>query len=118
MINIDYQSIYDVIADTLPENWEKVFLYCLRWSASSEVKYFVKSQDGIIKDCYDLGVPDDVLLNKTIELMCLINKGDHQWRSLTVIIEADGSFDAKADYTSDIDDTSIYLNSWREQYLK
>ena len=118
MIEIDYQGLYDIIADTLPSDWEKLILYCLSWNGSCEIKYFVKSQDGNIKDCYALGVPDDVMLNKTVNLISLINSNEIQWRALTLIIKSDGSFDAKVDYTSNIDDRKNYLKSWSEQYLK
>lgn len=118
MLDLDYQGIYDIIADTLPGDWDRVILYCLSWSGSSEVSYYVKYKNGDIKDCYKLGVPDDIMLNKTISLLSLICKGDYQWKSLTLIIDSDGSFDAKADYTSNIEDTGNYLKSWSEQYLR
>ncbi|WP_034449379.1 immunity protein YezG family protein [Butyrivibrio sp. AE2032] len=118
MIEINYQGLYDTIADTLPDDWERIILHCLSWSESCEIKYYVKSHDGIIKDCYELGIPDDVMLNKIVNLISLINNNEIQWKALTLIIDSDGSFDAKADYTSNIDDTSNYLKTWGEQYLK
>ena len=118
MIDINYQGIYDIIADTLPDDWERIVLLCLSWSESSEIKYYVKNSEGTIRDCYELGIPDDVLLSKTINLISLINESEHSWKALTMIIDADGSFDAKADYAGNIDDTSNYLKTWSEQYLK
>lgn len=118
MLDIDYQGLYDIIADTLPGDWERIILHCLSWNGSCEVKYYIKCCEGVIKDCFELGLPDDVVLNITIRLISKIFVGEVQWRALTLIIDDDGSFDAKADYTSNIDDTSNYLKSWSEQYLR
>ena len=118
MTDIDYQGIYDVIADTLPNRWDKIVVHFLRWSGSSEIVYYVKTRDEGYRDCYSLGVPDTVLLNKCVELLALIKNDDNQWKALTLTIGADGTFLASADYSSDIDDTDNYMKTWSTAYLK
>ena len=118
MIDINYQGIYDIIADTLPSDWGRVILHCMNWSGSCEITYYVKGHDGAIKDCHDLGLPDEVILNKSIKMLSLVNGKEYPWRTLTLIINDDGTFDAKADYTSNIDDVDNYLKFWSEQYLR
>jgi hypothetical protein len=58
------------------------------------------------------------MLNRIVKMVLLINSDEIQWRALTLIIDSDGAFDAKADYTSDINDKSAYLKSWGELYLR
>ena len=118
MIDIDYQGIYDVISDTLPSDWKKIVVHFLRWSGSSETTYYVKTNDADYKDCYSLGVPDAIIMDKIIKLISLIKRDQNQWKALTLTINIDGSFKANADYTSDIDDTDKYMKTWTEEYLK
>ena len=118
MTDIDYQGIYDVISDTLPNGWIKIVVHFLRWSGSSETVYYVKTQHEDYKDCYSLGIPDEVLMNKSIKLLSIVKKDENQWKALTLTICSDGTFDAKADYTSNIDETEKYMKSWTDTYLK
>lgn len=118
MIETDYQGIYSIISDTLPIGWSKVVVHCIIWSGSCEIEYYVRTQHDSFLDCFSLGVPEDVLMNRIVNLIALIRKSQPKWNALTLTISSDGTFEADADYKSNINDPESYMKNWTYKYLK
>ena len=117
MIDIDYQGVFDAIIGTLPNGWDKVVIHFIHWADSYEVTYYVHKPNHEYIDCFALGIPDEALINITMELNKIISDSESDWKALTLTIDSDGNFNAQADYDSDIDDTANYIESWKKTNL-
>lgn len=100
-----YQDIYDIIANTLPDEWKKVVLYMNYSEGSYSIKYYVKNKFNQYKDCYSLeGVSKTGLIKIFIEINKIIAPERNvlsekdKWSVMTLTIEKTGSFNVEYEY--------------------
>ena len=121
MINNEiYQKIFDEISKYLPSEWSKIVAYFEYGEASYTFEFYVKVGEQFIK-CYDLpqAVDDDLFASfKTIDKIIAPERGDNDWTSMTMIIDAEGNMHTDFDYTDLLEGSYQFKKEWKAKYLK
>ncbi|TYQ14662.1 UNVERIFIED_CONTAM: uncharacterized protein (TIGR01741 family) [Acetivibrio alkalicellulosi] len=130
-LNEIYGKIAETLNETIPEEWDKVYVYgeILEDVQKGFFNYYPKSSNLSV---YSHDIPNlfevskdeyrkmwNQLLEDLEELWCEFkNNGQEQWTNLTFILENNGKFKIDYDYTdlSDADDSERHL-IWNYKYL-
>lgn len=119
-----YQDIFDVIQEILPDDWKKIILYAQYSEDSYSMKLFVDKGNNAFIDYLTEYFDKRQLLfdafGKIDGLICLVRDKLPQkdkWYVMTFIVDADGGFNAKYDYTDVSDNRIEYYKKWKKQYV-
>lgn len=130
-LNEIYGKIANTLNETIPENWDKVYVYgeILEDVQKGFFNYYpISSKESVyshnIPDLFDIDEDeyDELwyqLLDNLTELWNEFkNNGQEPWTNLTFILESTGKFKIDYDYTdlSDADDSERHL-IWDYKYL-
>ena len=123
MISIDFQKIYDILSDVLPEEWKKVVFRAEYTTGSYTMKYYVQTLSGEYIDCYNLpNISDDSIVDAYIRIDEVVYEARQQedntklWNLMTIVIDNEGRFKTDFQYDVVIDDE--HMKSWTNKYLK
>ena len=119
-----FQNIFDQIAGTLPETWEKVTFYAAYIGTSYTMKYYVSTANAKNVSCFKLpGITKAALVRSFMQADKVLSKARaalddfNRWNVLTMIAEKNGHFKVFYDY-ADLSENAIeYERSWQEKYL-
>lgn len=124
MNSIDYQMIYNLLADVLPDSWDKVVFRAEYREGSYTMKYYVKESSGKYIDCFDL---PDINENGIIRAFIDIDKvifpvrkdlsKKELWSVMTCCISSDGSISTGFLYDDIEKDYQAFILAWKEKYL-
>ena len=99
MENVIFNDITKNLVTVLPENWEKVCLYCQITNDSYEFFFHVKV-DGIYIQSFDLEKSYKISRKELRDL------------------EKNGKFSTEYEYTDYSENSLEYKKAWKEKYLK
>jgi len=123
-MEINFQNIFDILQESLPEKWEKVVFYAEYTKGSYSMKYYVNSGDGMYVDCYDISkISKAQLLKKFMQIDKIFAfernrlKDKEKWSAVTIILNRDGSFKSEFDYADIEGKTLEYHQKWKDKYL-
>lgn len=117
MNSIDFQEIYNLVESTLPSNWSRIAVCCVRIEDSFDIKYFVKTDDNKYVDCFNLDVPTEIVINALMKVCTLFSSNTDGWKSVTILINSNGDFNAEADYLNSEVNNTNYIDNWKKKYL-
>ena len=117
-----FQEIYNTISPTLPEKWKKIVILFSYLGESYIFKYYIQKINGEYIDCYQIpGVSEDDILSILSDLDDIVypvrKKLRDKWKTATMIIKSDGSFNCEFDYDTQSDDMIKYIEDWKKKYL-
>ena len=119
-----YQKILDLTIGYVPEDFEKIVFYIAYTDGGYEIKYYVKDNKQYI-DCYNIeSVNDDELVDLFDDIDKVISKErkkldkDNVWSIMTLVISADGKFNAYFSYDDIVDNEVENFKKWKSKYLK
>lgn len=130
-LNEIYGKIAEVLNDTIPEDWNKIYMYGEILDDVQKSHFYYYPADGSepvyshdIPEIFDIDEDDydeqlDELLDTLTELRLEFkNNGQELWTNLTFILESDGKFNIEYDYT-DLSETSPreQFIIWKYKYL-
>lgn len=124
MGEIDFQRLYELLDNVLPDAWNKVVFRAEYREGSYSMKYYVKDQAGEYIDCYNLrGITEDDIVKTYIEIDKVLHPERQKlatgkrWSVLTFSIDSKGKFKTEFSY-DDIDaDYFKYIEEWKKKYL-
>ncbi|MBP5469279.1 MAG: DUF600 family protein [Candidatus Riflebacteria bacterium] len=100
-----YQKICDILVNVLPEKWENIVFKAEYGEESYEMKYWVDSGNGELKDCFELAVVPKsqmvktfIALNKVIAPERNALEPKHKWKIMTLKVSSKGKFNADFEY--------------------
>ena len=118
----NFQEIFGIVEDHLPNKWEKFALYIAFVGNMSSHKFFVDSGKGYIS-CFDLGYEkatlreifmsiEDILIEEREKL-----PKKKRWSVFTLLVDSNGEFEANYSY-DDISDTfTEYQRNWEKKLI-
>lgn len=117
-----FKEIAENLVTVLPENWEKVCLYCHMAKGLYDFFFHVKI-DGKYIQCFNLeeayGITEDEV-SKCFNKLNNLLKPDYEEKKfyvMTYILESSGKFTTEYEY-NDYTKTSIaYIRDWKKKYL-
>lgn len=124
MIEFPYQSIFDVLHNVIPNGWDRLVFYAEYSKDSMSMKYFVRFEDGVYCDCFNLNEIDrkEVLsafsrIDELIKPVWDDLPSKDQWSMMTFVIDHLGKF--KVDYVyEDLSENFMdYYYRWKKRYL-
>lgn len=117
-----FKEIAENIVTVLPENWEKVCLYCYMAEYEYEFFFYVKMNGNYIQ-CFELekdyGISEESVLECFDKLhdILLPDYEEKKFYVMTYILESSGKFVTEYEY-NDYTETSIaYIMDWEKKYL-
>ena len=124
MGEIDFQKLYEILDDVLPEVWTSVVFRAEYREGSYSMKYYVKNKTGNYIDCYNL---QEIAENDIVNAYIRIDKvlyperqklaEDKRWSVLTFTIESDGRFKTEFTYADIDEDYLKFIGEWKKKYL-
>lgn len=122
MPDVSYQNVLNIILPSLPEKWTRLVLNASFEDDVCDLKYYVKDSRNQYADCFQIISDQDYLLNILAQLHQEISGVRDQlsetdrWTSMTLCVEADGSFNADYDY-SEASVEAVCNDEWKRRYL-
>ena len=122
MPDVSYQNVLNIILPSLPENWIKIVMFVSFTEDVCDLKYYLRDNRNQYADCFQFCTDQDNLLNILAQLHREITgirdqlSANDRWTSMTLCIEADGSFNADYDY-SEASVEAAYYDEWKRRYL-
>lgn len=123
MDNTIYNEITKNLVTVLPENWDKVCLYCQITNDSYEFFFHVKVEGNYIQS-FDLEKSYKISRKELRECFKKLNdvvKPEYEEKKfyvMTFILEKNGKFSTEYEYTDYSERSLDYKKSWKEKYLK
>lgn len=121
MNNQIFQSVFDILQESLAEQWDKIVLYVIYLDGSYSMKYYIKEGEKY-KDCYSLAYLEesqieDVFMDIDDILREERNQLSDKWSVMTAVFDARGKFQVYYDY-EDISESMIsFIEEWEKKYL-
>ena len=120
-MDIMFQTVFNLIQNKLPENWEKMAFFASYFDGGYMMKYYVRI-GGNYQDCYDLSPESEVEMvfseiDKVIEPERAKLDDKKRWNVFTMIVSNDGSMKSEFEYKDISDDEIEYIKSWKKKYL-
>ena len=119
-----FQNLYDIISPTLPDSWEKLVIHAFFDEEACDTKYYIRQKGKDFQDCFTLELNRDQLLSTLHSLYEEISAErnsspeEDRWNGITVMIDAEGTFNAEYDYEyAPISDENSQ-KSWADKYLR
>jgi len=117
-----FKEIAENLVTVLPENWEKVCLYCHMAKGLYDFFFHVKIEGKYIQ-CFNLeetyGITEDEVTECFDKLNTLL-KPDYEEKKfmvMTYILESSGKFVTEYDYNDCTEDSIEYKQNWKKKYL-
>ena len=124
MGEIDFQKMYEILDDVLPEVWTSVVFRAEYREGSYSMKYYVKNKTGNYIDCYNLQeIAENDIVNAYIKIDKVLYPErqklaeDKRWSVLTFTIESDGRFKTEFTYADIDEDYLKFIGEWKKKYL-
>ena len=114
-----FQKIFDILQDDLPDKWSKLIFYAAYYEESYSMKYYIDNGTAKYQDCFTL-FPMKAVIKKFLEIdKCIAPErkklsDKDRWTSLTMIVECDGRFSTRFDY-SIINDPIEHEQNWKKR---
>lgn len=123
MENSLFQSVFDLIQDYLPDNWEKMVLFAGYTTGSYSMKFYSKQNEKFV-DCFSF---DGVTKSDLIKLFMKIDKllkaernrlsGKDKWTVFTMSIDNKGAMKTYFDYQDHSEDMIAFEKEWKKKFL-
>ena len=117
-----FKEIAENLVTVLPENWEKVCLYCHISEYTYQFSFHVKI-DGKYIQCFNLeetyGITEDEV-SECFEKLHTLLKPDYEEKKfmvMTYILESSGKFVTEYDYNDCTEHPIAYKQEWKKKYL-
>lgn len=124
MDTINYQELFEVMQDILPDQWHKIILYVEYGENSYMMRYYADLGNGEYQDCYKITkyshkdfIKAYMKIDKVLSKVRNKLSENEKWTIMTVSINADGSFKSDFDYMEIDNKTFEYREKWKEKYL-
>lgn len=118
-----YKEIAKNLVTVLPENWEKVCLYCQLTKDSYEFFFHVKVDGNYIQN-FDLEKSYKITRKEIRDCFKNLNtvlRSDYESKNyyvMTFILTNNGKFTTEYEYTDYSEKSLEYKKNWKEKYLK
>lgn len=119
-----FQEVFDLIADFLPEGWNKMIFYAGYSVGSYSMKFYSKTEKGKYIDCFSIPGASKAKLVKTfMEIDKVLSKsrkelGDsNAWTIFSMSVDCDGNMKTDFEYDDHSEDMIAYEKKWAEKYL-
>ncbi|MCI6954319.1 MAG: antitoxin YezG family protein [Spirochaetia bacterium] len=118
-----YEEIAKNLVTVLPENWEKVCLYCQLTKNSYEFFFYVKVDGNYIQN-FDLEKSYKITRKEIRDCFKNLNtilRPDYEAKSyyvMTFILANNGKFTTEYEYKDYSEKSLEYKKTWKEKYLK
>lgn len=118
-----YKEIAKNLVTVLPENWEKVCLYCQLTKDSYEFFFYVKVDGNYIQN-FDLEKTYKITRKEIRDCFKNLNtvlRSDYESKNyyvMTFILANNGKFTTEYEYTDYSEKSLEYKKNWKEKYLK
>lgn len=118
-----YKEIAKNLVTVLPENWEKVCLYCQLTKDSYEFFFHVKVDGNYIQN-FDLEKSYKITrkeIRDCFKNLYTILRPDYETKNyyvMTFILANSGKFTTEYEYTDYSEKSLEYKKTWKEKYLK
>lgn len=115
---LDFQYIYDLVSDYLPNEWSRLVIYISIHEELSEVNFFYKCNNKYICVFEDANVDAGLFenLNEIIEIVRDSRRESDAWRTCSISICNNGDFNAEYDDSIDFMDAH-FLTEWQAKYF-
>lgn len=123
MIDVSYENLFRTIYPTLQDGWRKVVIHAAFIEDSCMLKYHIKQADGTYCDCFCI----DYDQRKILEIIANLHRAiavvrdslneKAKWNAITVVIEADGTFNSDFDYDAVDWNSAESIKQWTDKYL-
>lgn len=117
-----YKEIAENLVTVLPENWEKVCLYCYMADYAYQFSFHVKI-DGKYIQCFNLkevyGISEKDVLECFKKLNSVIRPDyeEKKFYVMTYILESSGNFVTEYEYNDYTETSLAYKREWKKKYL-
>lgn len=123
MIDVSYENLFRTIYPTLPEGWRKIVIHAAFLENSCKLKYYIQQADGAYCDCFGINYDQ----RKILEIIANLHRAiavvrdslneKAKWNAITVVIEADGTFNSDFDYDAVDWNSAENIKQWADKYL-
>ena len=123
MIDVSYENLFQTIYPTLPNGWQKVIIHAAFIEDCCSLKYYIKQADGTYCDCFDIDYDQikilEIIANLHHAISSVRNSLNNKvkWNAITVVIEADGTFNSDFDYADVNWNSAESIRQWANKYL-
>ena len=123
MIDVSYENLFRTIFPTLPDGWRKVVIHAAFIDESCTLKYYIKQSNGTYCDCFSIDFDQIKILEIIASLHHTISSVRNslnkksKWNAITVVIQADGTFNADFDYDEVNWNSAKSIRQWTHKYL-
>ena len=119
MITLPFQEIFEEVERVLPKEWTKFVMYIEYTGSAYLMKFFVKTHEDEVVDCYDLkGVSKKelrIVFSNIDEIIYPIRKQSKvkdRWTVATLTVEATGEMHCDFEYSDADEDMIKYYEEW------
>lgn len=122
-MEINYQEIFNIIQELLPNDWKSVVFYAEYYEGAYMMKFYIKQENGKIIDCFDMGIPLDTIGDFFEMIDGIIEpewkKLEDKWSNMTMVVNQNGEFKVDFGYEDfpQGEGYSKFLDEWYIKYL-
>lgn len=120
-----FQDVFDMVQDTLPDDWVQMVFFAGYTDGSYSMKFYSKSNGGEYIDCFHMPKTDNANLIKLfMKIDRILSKArtmpddTNKWSIFTMIVDSDGKMKTEFDYGDYSENLAAYESEWKKKYLQ
>lgn len=118
-----FQDVFDIVADFLPKDWDRMVFFAGYTEGSYSMKFYSKAEKGEYVDCFNLpGASKAKLVKAFMEIDKIVSKsrkeqGVNNWTVFSMSVDSNGKMKTNFEYDDHSEDMVAYEKKWTEKHL-
>lgn len=119
-----FQDVYNILAEYLPDNWDRLVFFAGYTKGSYSMKYYTKVGNDAFVDCFSVpGVSKAKLIKSFMDIDSVLSisrneLGNQAWTIFSMVVNCDGTMKTYFEYEDHSEDMVAYENEWKKKYLQ